>query len=163
MSRIKEPIPMDLVRPIVQGYLDKYETAPMEQIGNWSKALSPLPILASEAGIPERRLRRMMDDNEYCDFNVADNLFCAMGYGLMGWLGNSDELREHYYSVKLNGNYGNDGTYKDAPIGDTFRCGHATTEENCKPDLCRPSATRYFRCRECYNARKRRERSRSAA
>lgn len=98
-----------------------------------------------------------MRDNKYCDFNIADKLMCAMGYGLMGWLGFSDELRKHYYSVNLSRG---EGVIVDAVIGERFVCGHSTTKENRKPDLCRATGVRYFRCRQCYNERKRRERAR---
>ena len=90
-------IPAAPLRPVVQNYLDRYETA--EASGYF--ALSPIVILADEANMQERTLRHFLSGTwDTIEFDRADNLFCAMGLGVLGWL-QSPELRDLYYGANL--------------------------------------------------------------
>lgn len=95
-------IESEALRPVVQEYLDNYKTAEVPDSGRWKLVpLSPVSILAGEVGMPERMLRHLLAGTyQTIEFDRADKLLCAMGYGVMGWLVN-EPLREAYYSADL--------------------------------------------------------------
>ena len=101
---MKEPsIPCEALRPVVQKYLDAYETTPTVKLGNWKNSLSAVSILADEVGMPVRMLQHLLSGTyQTIGFDRADRLLCKMGYGVLGWL-QTPALRDAYYSVNLAG------------------------------------------------------------
>jgi hypothetical protein len=146
-------IPAVLLRPVVQNYLDKYQTAETEKIGNWTSTMSPIVILADEANMPERSLRYLLAGTfETIDFDRADRLLCAMGLGVLGWL-EDPELRHAYYAANLSV-YDEAQPPSAARPGEHFVCGCERSEENSKPTKTE-NGRRYYACRRHYNENKR--------
>ena len=95
-----DTVPTLLVLPIVKDYLSHYETDSLNS-SDPRYALSPITILADEAGIGERRLRGWVNGERMTakvPFNFADSLLCAMGKH-ESWY--SEPLADVYWNVSL--------------------------------------------------------------
>ena len=76
-------VPVDIVMPIVQRYLDSYETYG-DNTGGWARPrqvakISPATILAEQAGLHPDTFRKYLNGRtQMLSFYTVDRLLCAM-------------------------------------------------------------------------------------
>lgn len=96
-------IPGEVVRPIIQSYIDQYETYWTENIPvggeGWFPELNPVYVLAREAGVRPDTLRKFLDRGSSIDFYTLDKLLCAMDMPMLWW---SERLRPYYLAADLS-------------------------------------------------------------
>lgn len=152
---IRATVPTKLLSPIIERYLEQYDM----EMWRGGREPSPLVLLAGECGINPRRLHRILSgETEEVHFDVADTLLCKMGL-VMLWY--TPPLSDVYWTLDLT-EYEPKKKRAVLPRRPAFSCGHEQTHENMMPDPKGCGVT-YFRCRVCFNARRRERRKAKAA
>jgi hypothetical protein len=98
---LKERIPGDVARPIIQSYLEHYRVSGSDGLAlddpGFIAPPSPLKILAEEAGVKEDTLRKFLSGcNNSIDLYALDRILCAMGRHFLWW---QEPLADYYFEV----------------------------------------------------------------